>query len=101
MMILRGLFVLFLTGGAIGFALYNDQAISMHYYFDWVSIPLPLFLWFFLAFWVGLLIASVIGSVNKFSLQARLRHQRALLAQLERERHELQMRRASDPQEKK
>lgn len=101
MTILRGLFFLFVTAAAIGFALYNDRAVSMYYYFGWVSIPLPLFLWFFLAFSIGLLIASVVGSVSKFTLQAQLRHQKTMLAQLEEERHQLQMARSSAAQEKK
>ncbi len=91
MTILRGLFFLLLTVGAIGFALHNDQAVALQYYFGWISIPLPLFLWAFLVFFIGLVVAGAIASLSKIGLKARIRHQQKLLAELEQERKTLKL----------
>lgn len=91
MNIVRGLFFLFLTVAAIGFALYNDQAVALQYYLGWVSVPLPLFLWAFLAFFMGLVVSGIIASLSKVGLQARIRHQQKLLAELEQKRKALKL----------
>jgi uncharacterized integral membrane protein len=84
--ILKGIFYLLLLAAAIGFALHNDQAIALSYYFGWVSLPLPLFLWGFLFFFAGLLVSGVIAFLSKLGLRSRLRQQKKLIADLERRR---------------
>ncbi len=87
--LLKGtLFFLFLIAG-IGFAIKNDQAVALKYYFDWVSLPLPLFLWVFLAFLIGLILSGVIALVSKFGLRARIRQRSRAIAELEQKRDRL------------
>ena len=86
--ILKGIFYLLLLTLAIGFALYNDQAIALSYYFGWVSLSLPLFLWAFLFFFAGLLVSGVIAFLSKLGLRSRLYQQKKMLAELERRRIE-------------
>ena len=84
--ILKGIFYILLLTAGIGFALYNDQAISLNYYFGWLSLPFPLFLWAFLFFFAGLLISGGIAFLSKLGLRSRLRKQRKMIAELERKR---------------
>ena len=88
MTILRGVIFFLMTVAAIGFAIHNDQAVSLNYYFGWVTFPLPIFLWAFLAFLIGLVVSGLIASLSKLGLQARLRHQKKLLAELELQRND-------------
>lgn len=91
MTILRGLFFLLLTAAAIGFALHNDQAVALQYYFGWISMPLPLFLWAFLFFFIGLVVSGALAALSKIGLKARIRHHQKLLAELEQKRRTLRM----------
>ena len=86
MNILKGMFYLLFLAAAIGFALHNDHPVALRYYFGWVSLPFPLFLWAFLFFFVGLLISGVIAFLAKLGLRSRLRQQRKAIADLERKR---------------
>lgn len=86
MNILKGIFYLLFLAAAIGFALHNDHSVALHYYFGWVSLPLPLFLWAFLFFFIGLLISGVIASLSKLGLRSRIRRQKKAIADLERKR---------------
>ncbi len=86
MNILKGVLYLLLLGAAVGFAIHNDQLVSLHYYFGWVSLPLPLFLWAFLVLLAGLLISGGIAWISKLSLHARIRRQKKIVATLEQKR---------------
>ncbi len=83
------LFILFLAAG-IGFAIQNDQPVSLQYYFGWASTPLPLFLWAFLSLLAGLAISGVIATLSKFSLRSKNRQLKRKIAELERQRAERQ-----------
>ena len=89
MNILKGILYLLLLGAAVGFAIYNDHPVSLHYYFGWVSLPLPLFLWAFLFFLAGLLISGGIAWISKLSLHSRIRRQKKVVATLEQKRQSL------------
>jgi len=82
----KGVFYLFLLTAAIGFAVYNDQPVSLQYYFGLVSLPLPLFLWAFLAFLIGLLLSWFYAFLAKVGWRSRLRQQKKALADLEQKR---------------
>ena len=89
MNILKGIFYLLLLGAAIGFAIHNDHPVSLQYYFGWVSLPLPLFLWAFLFFFVGLMISGMIAFLAKLGLRSRVRQQKKAIAALEQKRQSL------------
>jgi uncharacterized integral membrane protein len=89
MNILKGIFYLLLLGVAIGFAIHNDHLVSLHYYFGWESLPLPLFLWAFLFLLVGLLISGGIAFSSKLSLRSRVRRLKKAIAGLEQKRQSL------------
>ncbi len=91
MNILRAIIFLFLTVAAIGFAVYNDEPVTVKYYFGWESTPLPLFLWAFISFLIGLIVSSVLAFISKLTLQSRLRQQKKTLAELELKRNALKM----------
>jgi uncharacterized integral membrane protein len=91
MSLLRAIPFLFLAVATIGFAIYNDQPVTVKYYFGWESLPLPLFLWAFIAFLLGLIVSSVLAFISKLTLQARLRQQKKTLAELELKRNTLKM----------
>ena len=86
MKIFRWAIFLFILAAAIGFALQNDQPVSLRYYFGWESLSLPLFLWAFLSLLIGLILAGLISAFSKIDLQSRIRLQRKQIAELERER---------------
>jgi uncharacterized integral membrane protein len=83
------LFFLILAA-AITFAIQNDQPVSLRYYFGWVSHPLPLFLWTFLSFTIGLILSALMGSLSKVALHSRIRQQEKALAELDRKHKALQ-----------
>jgi uncharacterized integral membrane protein len=87
--LVRGIifFLLLLVG--IGFAILNDQPVSLKYYVGWVTPPLPLFLWAFLFLLLGLLLSAVWAFFTKIGLHSRIRLRRRSLAELERERDRL------------
>jgi len=87
MRILKWAVFLFILAAAIGFALQNDQPVSLRYYFGWESLSLPLFLWAFLSVLVGLIIAGLISAFSRIDLQSRIRLQRKQIAELERRRN--------------
>ncbi len=89
MNILKGVLYLVLLGAAVGFAIYNDHLVSLHYYFGWESLPFPLFLWAFLFFLAGLLIAGGIAWISQLSLRSRIRRQKRTVAALEQKRQAL------------
>ena len=92
---IRGaIFFLILLAG-IGFAIQNDQAISLRYYFGWESPPLPLFLWAFLFLLLGLILSGVWAFVSRWSLRSRIRQGKKTLAWLEQERDRLKEGKAS------
>ncbi len=84
--LLKGLIFLGLLTLAIGFALYNDELISLRYYFGWESIPLPLFLWAFLAFIIGLIISAFYAFLAKINMRFRLQQMKRLIAAMEKKR---------------
>jgi uncharacterized integral membrane protein len=81
--LVRGIifFLLLLVG--IGFAIHNDQPVSLRYYFGWASSSLPLFLWAFLFLLCGLILSSLWAFTAKLSLHSRVRKERRALADLE------------------
>ncbi len=93
MNILKWAFLLLILLAAISFALQNDQLVSLRYYFGWESIPLPLYLWAFLSFFIGLILSGLMASLSKISLLSRIRRQKKAVLELERKRNAMK----SDP----
>jgi uncharacterized integral membrane protein len=89
MRIFKGAIFLFILAAAIGFALQNDQPVSLRYYFGWETLPLPLFLWAFLSFLIGLIISGLMSALSKINLHSRIRQQKKGVAELERKRNAL------------
>lgn len=89
MSLLKWVFLVLLLAGAIGFAIENGQPVALRYYFGWVSIPLPLFLWVFFSFFVGLIIAGLIASLTKVGLHSRIRQEKKAIAELERKPNDM------------
>lgn len=89
MRIFKGAIFLFVLAAAIGFALQNDQPLSLRYYFGWVTLPLPLFLWAFLSFLIGIIISGLLSSLSKVRLHSQIRQQKKVVGELERQRHAL------------
>ncbi len=87
--ILKGVLVIILLAAAIGFAVNNDEAVSLRYYFGLESQPLPLFLWAFLFLLGGVILAGIVAFFSKIGLQARARRFKKNLADLEKRRNEL------------
>lgn len=80
---LKWVFFFLLLAAAIAFAIQNDQPVSLRYYFGWVSIPLPLFLWSFLSFSIGFILSGLMSSLSKAALHSRIRQKEKAIAQLE------------------
>ena len=57
---LKGILFLFFAAFAIGFAVQNDGPVSLKYYFGWETILLPIFLWAFLSFFLGLILSGIL-----------------------------------------
>ncbi len=87
--LVRGIVFFLLVLVGIGFAIQNDQPVSLNYYFGWVTPPLPLFLWAFLFLLLGLLLSGFWSFFTKIALQSQIRLRRRSLAELERERDRL------------
>jgi uncharacterized integral membrane protein len=86
MRIFKWAIFLFILAAAIGFALQNDQPVSLRYYFGWESLPLPLFLWAFFPFFIGLIISGLMSAFSKINLHSRIRLQKKRIAELESRR---------------
>jgi uncharacterized integral membrane protein len=93
MSILKWAFFLLILMAAISFAIQNDQLVSLKYYFGWESLPLPLYLWAFLSFFIGLILSGLMTSLSKISLLSQIRQQKKALVELEKKRDALK----SDP----
>lgn len=87
--LIRGIvfFILLIVG--IGFAIQNDQPVSLKYYFGLVTPPLPLFLWAFLFVLLGLILSAVWAFISRIGLYSRIRLHRRSIEELERERDRL------------
>jgi uncharacterized integral membrane protein len=92
--ILKAAVFLVLLAASIGFAVHNDEAVSLRYYFGLESISLPLFLWAFLFLFVGIILAGVAAFLTQIGLLARIRQLKKGVADLERKRNELKSRTA-------
>jgi uncharacterized integral membrane protein len=93
MSILKWTFLLLILIAAISFAIQNDSLVSLKYYFGWESLPLPLYLWAFLSFFIGLILSGLMTSLSKISLLSHIRQQKKAIDGLERRRNDLR----SDP----
>lgn len=91
MSIFKGAVFLFFLVASVGFALQNDQPLSLRYYFGWVTLPLPLFLWAFLSFLIGLIISGLLSSLSKVRLHSQIRQQKKVIVELERKRTTLRI----------
>lgn len=87
MRIFKWAIFLFILAAAIGFALQNEQPVSLRYYFGWETVPLPLFLWAFLSFFIGLITSGLMSAFSKINLHSRIRLQKKRIAELERKRN--------------
>jgi len=87
MRIFKWAIFLFILAAATGFALQNDPPVSLRYYFGWETVPLPLFLWAFLSFFIGLIISGLMSAFSKINLHSRIRLQKKRIAELERKRN--------------
>ncbi|MCX5915592.1 MAG: LapA family protein [Deltaproteobacteria bacterium] len=85
----RGIVFLILLIVGIGFAIQNDQPVSLKYYFGLVTPPLPLFLWAFLFVLLGLILSAVWAFISRIGLHSRIRLHRRSIEELERERDRL------------
>ena len=79
----------YLLAAAVGFAVQNLQPVALRYYFGWVSVSLPLFLWGFLFFLIGLILAGLVGFSTKLRLLTKIRQGKKTIADLERRRNSL------------
>ncbi len=84
--LIRGIFFFLLLLAGIGFAILNDQSISLKYYFGWASPPLPLFLWAFLFLLLGLIISGIWAFLSKLRLNSRIRQRKRAIAELGQKR---------------
>lgn len=87
--ILKAIIFLLLLAASIGFAVHNDEAVSLRYYFGLESMPLPLFLWAFLFLFIGIVLAGILAFFIQIGWQARIRQLRKTVADLEKSRAEL------------
>ncbi len=87
--ILKAIIFLLIMAASIGFAVHNDGAVSLRYYYGLESLPLPLFLWAFLFLFVGIVLAGIAAFLLQIGLQARIRQLKKTVADLEKRRVEL------------
>ncbi len=87
--IIKGTAFLFILAAGIGFAIQNDQPLSLRYFFGWVSPSLPLFLWAFLSFFIGIIISGLMTSLSKISLHSQIRQRKKAIGELEKKRNAL------------
>ena len=87
--LIRGTIFFLLLLAGIGFAILNDQPISLKYYFGLVSPPLPLFLWAFLFLLLGLIVSGIWAFFSKLGLYSRIRQRKKTIVELEEKRDRL------------
>lgn len=87
--ILKAMIFIILMAACIGFAVQNDGPVSLRWYFNLESIPLPLFLWGFLFLLLGIVLAAVAAFLAQIGWQARVRQLKKTVAELEKSRNEL------------
>lgn len=91
--LVRGFVFFLLLLAGIGFAILNDQAVSLKYYFGWTSPSLPLFLWAFLFLLVGLILSWLWSSLSKLALRSRVRQMKKIVIELEEKKDRRKMER--------
>ena len=69
----------------ITFAMKNNQAVELHYYYNIVNMQLPAYALVFLSLFIGILLGLVIGWYRSLSLKKQIK--------------QLQKNRVSSPQE--
>jgi uncharacterized integral membrane protein len=89
MAILKGIIFILILAASIGFAVHNDQGVSLKYYFGVESLPLPLFIWVFLFFSVGLILSGIVALFSRIAMQAKIRQLKRSIVELEKKRNEL------------
>ena len=89
--IFKAIIFLLLLAASIGFAVHNDEPVSLRHYFGLESMPLPLFLWAFLFLFIGIVLAGISAFVIQIGWQARIRQLRKTVADLEKSRAELKL----------
>ncbi len=88
---LKGVLLLIFAAAAVGFAVHNDSPASLKYYFGWETILLPIYLWAFLSFFLGLIVSGVVTAFSRIALHSRIRQQSKAIVELERKRTELKL----------
>ncbi len=86
--ILKGVLIIVILAAAIGFAVSNDEAVSLRY-FGFESQPLPIFLWSFLFLLAGVVFAGIFAFFLKIGVQAKLHRLKKTLVDLEKKRNDL------------
>jgi uncharacterized integral membrane protein len=89
MAILKGIIFILILAASIGFAVHNDQGVSLRYYFGVESLPLPLFIWVFLFFSAGLILSGIVALFSRIAMQAKIRQLKRSIVELEKKRNEL------------
>lgn len=92
---LKGVLFFIFAAAAVGFAVQNDSPASLKYYFGWETVLLPLFLWAFLSFFLGLIVSGVVTAFSRIALRSRIRQKSKAIVELERKRTELKLGRRS------
>jgi uncharacterized integral membrane protein len=87
--IARGIIFFLLLVLGIGFAIQNDEPVSLKYYFGLQTPPLPLFLWALLFLFLGLILSGLWSFFSKMGLHSRIRQNQRTIASLERDRNRM------------
>jgi uncharacterized integral membrane protein len=95
MAILKGIIFILILAASIGFAVHNDQGVSLKYYFGVESLPLPLFIWVFLFFSVGLILSGIVALFSRIGMQAKIRQLKRSIVDLEKRRNGLRSTRSA------
>jgi uncharacterized integral membrane protein len=95
MAILKGIIFILILAASIGFAVHNDQGVSLKYYFGVESLPLPLFIWVFLFFSVGLILSGIVALFSRIAMQAKIRQLKRSIVDLEKKRSGLRSTRSA------
>lgn len=86
--ILKSILFILLMAACIGFAVHNDGPVSLRWYFNLESMPLPLFLWGFLFLFIGIVLAGIAAFLIQLGWQARIRQMKKTVADLEQIRNQ-------------
>ena len=90
---LKGIILIIVLIILVTFGVKNSQSVQLHYYFNMVSVGIPVYVIVYLSIVIGIIVGMIVGIYSRFELRRKVRH-------LQRENRDLKVKVAAEEKEK-